>query len=136
MSLTQVFIALAVAEAWVNIHGAVADDKAPRPLTPVEARKVVGEEVLVEFTVNAAKDRLEKRGEIFLDSELDFRNEKNFAAVINREGAAQFRHQGVMDFEEHFRNKTIRVKGRVTVVEEVPRIDVSDSQQIALVKTD
>src|SRR5262245_1081562 len=42
------------------IAAATVEDK---PLTPVEARKKVGESVTVEMTVHAAKDRLEKRGE-------------------------------------------------------------------------
>jgi hypothetical protein len=39
----------------------------------------------------------------------------------------------VSDFEEHFRGKTIRVKGVVTVVDDVPRIDVSDPKQVEMV---
>src|SRR5262245_50554877 len=77
----SVLLVAAVACALLRSAGAAADDS-PKPLTPVEARKKVGEDVLVELTVKAAKDRLEKRGEIYLDSELDFRDEKNFAAVI------------------------------------------------------
>src|SRR5262245_2977981 len=92
-----------------------ANEPAPKPLTPIEARKKVGEQILVEMPVRTAKDRLEKRGEIYLDAELDFRDEKNFATVINRAGAALFQQQGISDFEEHFRGKTIRVKGTVTV---------------------
>src|SRR5262249_20657215 len=44
---------------------------------PVEARKKVGKKVTVEMTVKAAKNRLEKRGEIYLDSEEDFKDAKN-----------------------------------------------------------
>ena len=113
---------------------AIVGQEATKPLTPLEARKKVGEDIVVEMTVKTAKDRLEKRGEIYLDSELDFRDEKNFAAVINREGAAGFQQQGVKDFEEHFRGKTIRTSGRVTVVDEVPRIEVSDPDQVKLVE--
>jgi hypothetical protein len=109
-----------------------ADDAAPKPLTPIEARKKVGQQIVLEMTVKTAKDRLEKRGEIYLDAELDFRDEKNFATVINREGAFHFQEQGVKDFEEHFRGKTIRVKGTVTVVDDVPRIEVSDAKQIEI----
>jgi len=112
----------------------LADDAAPKPLTPVEACKKVGQEIVVEMTVRTAKDRLEKRGEIYLDSELDFRDDKNFAAVINRDGAAGFQNQGVTDFEGHFRGKTIHTKGVVTVVDDVPRIDVSDPKQIEIFK--
>jgi hypothetical protein len=124
-------VALVAALAYC---GVLADDAPTKPLTPVEARKKVGERILVEMPVRAAKDRLEKRGEIYLDAELDFRDEKNFAAVINRAGAAGFQQQGVKDFEEHFRGKTIRVKGLVTVVEDVPRIEVSDPEQIEWVE--
>ncbi len=110
-----------------------ADEAAPKPLTPAEARKKVGEQILLEMTVKTAKDRLEKRGEIYLDAELDFRSEKNFATVINREGAFHFQEQGVKDFEDHFRGKTIRVKGTVSVVDDMPRIEVSDAKQVEIV---
>lgn len=112
-------------------HATAAETK---PLTPIEARQKTGEDIVVEMTVKAAKDRLEKRGEVFLDSETDFRSDKNFAVVINRDGAVQFQNQGVTDFEQHFREKVIRAKGRVTVVDDVPRIEVSESTQIEFVK--
>jgi hypothetical protein len=108
-----------------------AEDK---PLTPPEARKKVGESIVVEMKVQAAKNRLEKRGEIYLDSEPDFRDEKNFAAVINRDGATLFAAEGVADPAEHFLGKTIRVKGVVSVVDDVPRIEVSEPKQVELVK--
>lgn len=114
---------------------ALAGDSPPLTLSPTEARTKVGQKVTVQMTVRSAKDRLEKRGEIYLDSELDFRGDKNFAAVITREGAGLFQNQDIRDFEEHFRNKTIRVQGTVSVVDEVPRIEVSDPAQIELLKT-
>jgi hypothetical protein len=129
MHRTCCFLFVAALAAW-----AAADEVAPQPLTPVEARKEVGESIVVEMTVEAAKNRLEKRGEIYLDAEPDFRDEKNFAAVINRDGAALFQAQGVADPAEHFKDKTIRVKGVVTVVDDVPRIEVSDPKQIELVE--
>ena len=52
------------------------------PLSPIEARKRVGETTTVQMTVSSAKDRLEKRGEIYLYPEQDFQNDKNFAIVI------------------------------------------------------
>jgi hypothetical protein len=129
--------AVAIALAWAALMSSgdvVVDDAPPKPLTPIEARKKVGEQILLEMVVKTAKDRLEKRCEIYLDAELDFRNEKNFAAVINREGAGLFQNAGVRDFEEHFRGKRIRVKGTVTVVDDVPRIEVSDPQQLEIVE--
>ena len=58
------------------------------PLTPVEARQKVGQTITVQMTVQVAKDRLEIRGEIYLDAEPDFRDAKNFAVVITKTGAA------------------------------------------------
>ena len=44
--------------------------------------------------MRAAKDRLEKRGEIYLDSETDFKSPKNFAVVLTRKGAASLEEGG------------------------------------------
>jgi hypothetical protein len=60
-----------------------AEDK-EKPLTPIEARKQVGKEISVEMEVKSAKNALEKRGEIYLDSEENFRDEKKFAVVITK----------------------------------------------------
>jgi tRNA(Ser,Leu) C12 N-acetylase TAN1 len=63
----------------------------------VSLPKGLGKKVTVVMTVQAAKDRLEKRVEIYLDSEEDFKSEKNFAVVINRAGAAKFKESGIAD---------------------------------------
>ena len=52
--------------------------------SPTEARKKVGEKITVEMKVQAAKDRLEARGGIYLDAESEFRDDKNFAVVITK----------------------------------------------------
>ena len=93
---------------------AYADD---RPMAPVAARKRVGETITVEMTVQAAKDRLENRGEIYLDGEPDFRDEKNFAVVITKTGAAKLKEVGIDDPAAHFKDKTIRATcgSKVTV---------------------
>jgi DNA/RNA endonuclease YhcR with UshA esterase domain len=108
---------------------AAAEDK---PLTPVEARKQVGKEITVKMEVKAAKDRLEKRGEIYLDAEEDFKDEKNFAVVITKKGAASLKAAGVADPAEHFKGKTITAKGTVKEVDGVPRIEIDDAKQIAI----
>ena len=113
---------------------APADDKSAPPLSPVEARAKVGQEITVEMVVATAKNRLEKRGEIYLDAELDFRSEKNFAVIVTKAGAAQFKEQGIADPAEHFLNKTIRAKGTVKEVDGVPRIEVDDPKQISIVE--
>jgi hypothetical protein len=107
-------------------------DTTEKVLTPVEARTKVGQAVTVEMTVRAAKDRLEKRGEIYLDAELDFRDRKNFAVVITKAGAASLKAAGIDNPADHFKNKKIRATGTVKEVDGVPRIEVDDAKQIHL----
>lgn len=113
---------------------ALAPADAPKPLTPVEARKQVGKEVTVRMEVKAAKDRLEKRGEIYLDAEDDFKSETNFAVVISKAGAASLKGAGIADPADHFKGKAITAKGVVKVVDGVPRIEIDDAKQIAVAK--
>jgi hypothetical protein len=110
---------------------AADDDKA---LTPVEARKKLKEKVTVEMTVKAAKNRLENRGEIYLDSEEDFHDEKNFAVVVTKAGAAKYKEKGIEDPAEHFRDKTIRATGTVKEVDDIPRIEVDDPEQVKVIE--
>jgi hypothetical protein len=106
----------------------------PKPLPPVEARKKVGEKITVEMMVQAAKDRLEERGEIYLDAELDFRDEKNFAVVITKTGAAKLKEAGIADPAAHFKDKIIRATGEVKLVQDIPRIEIDDAKQIRIVE--
>jgi DNA/RNA endonuclease YhcR with UshA esterase domain len=112
---------------------ASAEDK-EKPLTPVEARKALGKEIALKMEVKTAKDRLEKRGEIYLDAEENFKDEKNFAVVITRKGAESLKAAGIADPTDHFKEKTIRATGIVKEVDGVPRIEIDDAKQIEIVK--
>lgn len=101
-----------------------------KPLTPVAAREQVGKQVTVRMQVATAKDRLEKRGEIYLDSQEDFRDEKNFAVVITRAGAKSLHDSNVKDIAEYFRNAWIEVAGTVTEVDDIPRIEINSADNI------
>jgi len=105
-----------------------------KPLPPLEARKKVGDKITVEMKVQAAKDRLENRGEIYLDAEPDFRDEKNFAVVITKMGAASLKDAGIADPAGHFMDKTIRATGAVKLVQDIPRIEIDDAKQIRIVE--
>jgi DNA/RNA endonuclease YhcR with UshA esterase domain len=104
-----------------------------KPLTPIEARKKIGSMIVVEMEVKAAKDRLEKRGEIYLDAETNFKDEKNFAVVITRKGAASLKLAGVNDPASNFKVKRIRARGVVKQVDGVPRIEIDEADQIKIV---
>lgn len=103
-----------------------------KPLGPVEARKQVGKEITVKMEVKTAKDRLEKRGEIYLDAEEDFKDEKNFAVVITKKGATDLKNAGIADVADHFKGKTITAKGTVKEVDGVRRIEIDEAEQIAV----
>jgi hypothetical protein len=108
-----------------------ADDKA---LTPIEARKKVGQKITVEMTVRAAKDRLCKRGEIYLDAESNFRDEKNFAVVITKAGAESLKKAGIDSPADHLKDKKIRATGTVKEVDRVPRIEIDESKNIKVIQ--
>ena len=86
------------------------------------------------MTVRSAKDRLEKRGEIYLDAETDFKDPKNFAVVITRAGAARLKEAGIASPAEHFKDKTIRATGTVKEVDNVPRLEIDEAKQIVIVE--
>jgi DNA/RNA endonuclease YhcR with UshA esterase domain len=108
-------------------------DKA-KPLPPVEARKQVGKEIAVEMEVKTAKDRLEQRGEIYLDADENFKAEKNFAVVVTKAGAESLKAAGIADIAAHFKDKRIRATGAVKEVDGVPRIEIDDAKQIRVVE--
>jgi hypothetical protein len=109
--------------------------KEPVPITPAEAIQQIGKPtVLVEMTVKKAKDRLEKRGIVYLDSEDDFKDPKNLGVAISAEAAAKFKEKGITDLEGHFRGKTIRVRGCVMRFEDRPYLPVHDPEQIQIIE--
>jgi hypothetical protein len=107
----------------------------PKPVTPVKAIAQIGKpEVLVEMVVKKAKDRLEKRGIIYLDSEDDFKDAKNLGVAISAEAAAKFKKLGIADPAARFLGKRIRVKGCVLRFEDRPYLPVHEPGQIFVVE--
>jgi DNA/RNA endonuclease YhcR with UshA esterase domain len=121
---------IAVVVLTFSVPAIAADEK---PLGPVEARKKIGEEITVKMEVKTSKDRLENRGEIYLDAEQDFKDEKNFAVVITKKGASSLKDAGIADPADHFKGKSITAKGTVKEVDGVPRIEIDDAKQISVV---
>jgi hypothetical protein len=119
-----IFLAVSVVEA-------AREDKA---LSPAEAIKMVDKEVTVQMVVRSSKNALAQRHEIYLDSEENFRDEKNLAVVITEEGAGKFKDAGIDDPAEHFRGKTIRVTGTVIRKDDRPRIEITDPKAIRLIE--
>jgi DNA/RNA endonuclease YhcR with UshA esterase domain len=99
------------------------------PLSPPEAANRVNERVTVEMLVKAAKN-CPHCSQIFLDSEEDHHDPNNLAVTVTGSGAARFKEARIDDPALHFKGKTIRVIGVVTLRDNRPQIEVDEPGQI------
>jgi hypothetical protein len=102
------------------------------PLPAPEARTRINEPITVEMFVKAAKG-CQRCSLMFLDSEEDHHDPKNFAVAVTEAGKGQFREAKIDDPAGLVKGKTIRVSGVVTVRDKQPQIEVDDPNQIAVV---
>ncbi len=112
---------------------ATAEDKPAVVVAATEAKNHIDEQCTVEMTVRASKNAAPRK-EYYLDSEEDFRDEKNFAVVISYDHADQFKAAGISDPAEHFKDKTIRVTGKIIRENDQVRIRVVEPSQIKVVE--
>ncbi|QEL15447.1 alkaline phosphatase D family protein [Limnoglobus roseus] len=100
-------------------------------INPAAALKgKVGDEVTVQFEVQAARVTADKK-RLFLNSETDFRDEKNFTVVLN----AKARDGTYKDATgDTFKGKTVRVKGKLSAYQGKLQIEVDDEKQVEVVK--
>ena len=91
-------------------------------------KKKEGEEVTVQFAVEAGRV-VGKR--ILLNSEKDFKSEKNFTVVVNDKALTGKLDKATFDT---FKGKTIRVKGKISTFQEKLQIQVSDEKDIEIVE--
>jgi DNA/RNA endonuclease YhcR with UshA esterase domain len=108
-------------------------DKPPPPLTPAEAAKKVGEKVVVEMEVKSAGKGTDV---YFLNSEADFKEAKNFTLFIPKAAAEKFKEAKIEDPAAHFKGKTVRATGTVTLYRDRPQIVIEEPAQLSLVKKD
>jgi DNA/RNA endonuclease YhcR with UshA esterase domain len=102
-------------------------------LSAPEARTRINEQITVEMLVKAAKN-CQRCSLMFLDSEEDHHDPTNFAVAVTETGKARFREAKIDDPAGHFKGKTIRVSGVVTVKDKQPQIEVDDPNQIVAVE--
>ena len=102
------------------------------PLYAPDARNRINERVTVEMPVKAAKN-CQRCSLMFLDSEADHHDPKNFAVAVTEAGKGKFREAKIDDPAGHFKGKTIRVTGLVTMKDNQPQIEVDDPKQIEAV---
>ncbi len=105
-----------------------------KPISPAEAIKQIGKScIVVEMTVKKAKERFEKRGILFLDSEDDFKDPNNLGVALSAEVGRKLKEKGIADAAAYFQGKRIRVKGCVMRFEERPYLPVLDPAQITVI---
>ena len=102
------------------------------PLSAPEARTRINERVTVEMPVKAAKN-CQRCSLMFLDSEEDHHDPKNFAVAVTETGKSKFTEAKIDDPAGHFKGKTIRVTGLVIVNDNQPQLEVDDPGQIEFV---
>lgn len=70
----------------------------------------------------------------YLNSETDFRSEKNFAIFIPNIALAAFKQAGIEDPGVYYKDKTIVVTGTVALSQNRPQIRVENVNQIKVVQ--
>ncbi len=112
---------------------AAAEEEKGKVIAASEARKHVDQTLTVEMTVESSR-LLADRGLCFLNSQKDFRDERNFTAVLLRSVLDKLKADGVADPVTHYQGKKLKVNGKITLYEGRPQIRVEDSKQIELIK--
>lgn len=116
------------------VWAASQDGQTPSVVSAKEAVGMVGKpSVRVEMTVKQSKDRLERRGIIYLDSEEDFQHADNLGVAISVSAAEEFKKQGIADPAAYLQGKTIQVDGCVMRFEERPYLPVLEAKQIRVI---
>jgi hypothetical protein len=127
----HVACALAIA-ALILLAGASPDDGKTKVIAAPDAKNHIGERCTVEMTVRSSKNAAPRK-EYYLDSEEDFRDEKNFAVVISYDHGHLFKKAGIDDPAEHYMGKKLRVTGKVIDENDQTRIRVENPDQIKIV---
>ncbi len=100
-------------------------------ISPEQALKgKVGEEVIIQFEVLGGRLTSDKR-RLFLNSEADYRDEKNFTVVMNSKS-----REGIYKDAtgETFSGKVVRIKGKLSQFQNRIQIEVDDEKQVELIK--
>jgi DNA/RNA endonuclease YhcR with UshA esterase domain len=109
-----------------------AEDKDVTPISPAEAAKNIDKKCTVEMEVKSTGKVGNRR--VFLNSEANYRDGKNFTVMLGRDALAKFKKAKVEDAAAHFKGKTIRVTGTVKLYNNRPEIAVDDPSQITVVE--
>jgi len=124
MRLTAFFLGL------ILISAVCGDDKPVKPMTPAEAAKKINEKVTVEMVVKSTGGNKAT----FLNSEEDFKDDKNFTVFIPETTVEKLKKAKIEEPKTYYKGKTIHVTGTVTLYSEKPQIKVEEPEQIKVVE--
>lgn len=102
-------------------------------ITADKAREYDGKMVAITMKVKNAKNLMDKKL-VYLDSEEDYKSEKNIAIVLPKETLEELKKQNIEDAAEYYKGKTIKVTGRIRVKDKATRLYVNDASQISVVE--
>jgi len=108
-----------------------------KPLTPQEAVKKVDEQVTVRMDVKSTGGNTAR----YLNSEADYRSDKNFAIFIPQNALVKFHKADIDEPSVYYKGKTIQVTGMVSLgssktTSNRPQIRVEDPAQIKVIDKD
>jgi alkaline phosphatase D len=99
-----------------------------------EAAKHVGKELTIEMEVRATGMTKDK-ALVFLNSEKDFKDPRNFTVVLDLKAlAAGLKEARIDDPAKHFGGKQVKVTGIVNQRQDRPQIVVKDLKQVQLIE--
>ena len=112
----------------------VQADKEDKPLTPAEAIKMVNKEVKVEMVVRPARTPWLIATRSIWTRRKTSATRRTWQLSSPNTAQANSRMPASRIPAEHFRGKTIRVTGTVTLKDDRPRIEVSDPEAIKVIE--
>ena len=115
---------------YAGLNLATAQETEP-PITPEEALKRVEQKVTVLMQVKSTGGNTAR----FLNSQADFRDDKNFAVFIPHLALTSFKEAGVADPGAFYKGKTILATGTIVMSQGRPVLRADNASQIKLVNT-
>jgi uncharacterized protein (TIGR03067 family) len=109
---------------------AYSEDKPVKPITPAEAAKKINEKVTVELVVKSTGGKTAT----FLNSEEDFKSDKNLPLFISEAALEKFKKAKIDDPKTFYRGKTVHATGTVTLYKEKPEIKIEEPDQIKVIE--
>jgi hypothetical protein len=119
------------------VVGLVAAQEEGGPIAPEVALTKVDQRVTVRMEVKSTGGNTAR----YLNSQADYRSDKNFAIFIPQAALAKFQKAQIEDPAQHYKGKTIEVTGIISLggsktVSNRPQIRVDDPAQVKIIDSE